>query len=233
MKGKTNPIALIAPPGRERSQYRHLLDQFGVDQIKTYPSLRSFREDSVNRRFTGVIVDYRSLRDASVGDRQYYHHLCQGFRVLRIQGSPDEDRIDCRLESHPPTRKPGKKLLEYFIKHELKDVRPQIIRNLPRKITVLNAMIHTPDHPEPIRSLLLDISASGCYAMNRHFFRNPGETITIEITDLIDPSPIQGEICWSALPGMNRNPKLSGCGIKFHHLSTPQYLEIDAIPNQF
>ena len=121
MDSKKIKISLIVRDRESNEFYNGLLSRFEELRLETYRNISQFKESSKAKDFEGIIIDLRTLIEASTDEKAFFFKIRDGFPVLNVSWAIDKNIFHCFIESKKMPSLKGEKLLEYFVKVCLKN----------------------------------------------------------------------------------------------------------------
>lgn len=218
-------VVLIALEAKERDYYRSLLSGYKGTNVEEYSTIHQFKKCCPGRKYSGIVVDIRTLIRSTMQEREFFSLLWDGFPVLHISQSTGSNELNCLLEGQESVELKGKELLDHFIEVKCRKVVPRQVRVHTRKKVFLNTFLYlTKDDKNPLKTNLWDISEGGSFVISTKM-KPEGEQVWLKFADFNDKTPICGIVRWHRPWGKNFK-QLPGFGIEFEKLSAKQLIEI-------
>ncbi len=208
--------------------------------IHTYPNVEIFQYQNFQQlmasiskksRFSGIIVDLRTMMKASPQERESLHELMEVFPAMRISHSMDKQKVKGNIKDKNVE---DKALFDYFFNDLCCNFTPKGIRCSKRYTLFLNIWLDISQHPDVHNPL---ISPEGLLKVNTENVSEDGlfinttipvqenGTISLIFNELIDRSPIQCVVKW-ILPWGESINHLPGFGAEFTAIKPNQKEEL-------
>jgi len=220
-------VVLISLSGENRELYTKLLNKHKNLELETYSTLLQFKRNCLNKKYSGFIVDIRTLIKSTSSDKDFYASLYKGFPILQIDKSHDDDLINCFIEGKKLADLKGLPILDYFINTVCANKIPRGVRARRRKTVFFNTILQfSPEDPQ-IKTNLWDICEGGCFVISNNE-KPTGDLIWLKINELGDSIPICSKIKWK-IPWGKSTKRLPGFGVSFLELTNQQRGAIEKI----
>jgi len=217
-------IALIVLEDEESQFYQNLLSGYGDVTIEPHSTIQQFKSSCQGKCYSGFIVDMQTLIRSSTQEKEFFASLHEGFPVMQVRRSPEEDTVSCLVKGKQLGDLRGEQLLDHFINQDCWQKAPREVRVLPRKNIFLNTKLYLSEKARPVRTNLWDISEGGCFVLSTHE-KKKGESVWLMINELSNNNRIRGQIRWAKLWGTAPD-HLPGFGISFEEITGEQRNEI-------
>lgn len=220
-------IALISLSDKNKKLYQDILSKHEDISLETYSTLHQFKKKCNGEKYSGLIVDIRTLIRSPMLDKEFYTSLCKGFPILQVDSNNNSSAINCFIEGEKSLNLKGTQLMDHFVKKVCPIIIPRGIRLKSRKNVFYNIYMYLSENSPPIKSNLWDISEGGCYVISTNE-KQMGDHIWLTINELLDKTPICSEVKWKKSWGTSTN-KLPGFGVEFVDITNQQREEINSI----
>jgi len=220
-------VVLIALSNENRKIYYEMLQPFTDISLLSFSTLHQFQKNCKTEKFSGIIIDIRTLIRATSADKDFYSSLAQGFPILQVDLNQDKTDINCFIEGEKTSRLKGKKLWDHFFNRVCSQKGARGVRLKPRKNRFCNTFLYLAQNGSPVKTNLWDISTGGCFVISSDE-KKVGDQIWLSIRELQDKTPICCQIRWSSPWGSNTE-QLPGFGTFFQTISPHQQKEISKI----
>lgn len=224
MEEQNPKVVLIAQDEQNMEYYKSQLAGHEDLQLEPYFTIHQFKKFCKDKKYSGIIIDIRTLVGATASEREFFSMLWEGFPVLHVNGIQDNGEISCLKEGNQISNLKGKNLLDHFVQKECLNMNPRKVRLYPRKQIFYNIYLYSSEKEDPIKTNLWDISEGGFFAITSSS-KPKDDKIRITIKELEDQTSITGTIQW-ARPWGKDVYKLPGYGVAFEQIKVAQLQEI-------
>jgi hypothetical protein len=235
-KGKINILLFVNEP-ETQVLYESRLQAYPAVEMHHYQSVQQCMSVITKRsRFSGIIVDLRTMMKANPGDRDSLHELMEVFPAMRISHSIDKLKVKGTIRDKNFEEE---NLFDFFFNDLCRNFLPKGIRCTKRYNLFLNVRLDMsqllqPDVTLPpvstdsfIRVNTVNISEDGLFIQTCIPLKEI-ETFTIIINELTDHTAIQCKLKWM-LPWGESIHHLPGFGAEFTIIKPNQKEELAAI----
>jgi hypothetical protein len=215
-------LLLISQEGPALEAYQRLLRTTGASH-DVATNLDEARTALQTDPYHALLVDMVTLVRAPQEQKAELHDALSLLPVVRLQFLHDEGRVQATYLG----RAGGERVdLGTFVRDQCTEFLPRRFRRFERVDYHLNAVLageplFSPDLAQ--RTNVLNISENGCFVYTVRDWPD-GASVWMQITDLVDDSPVMGtvvrRVVWGT-PGM-----LPGIGIRFTDITPAQMAEI-------
>jgi hypothetical protein len=218
-----NPrLLLVARPGPARDAYRNAVEEQGgiVDLVD---GLADLPESLKTTPYNGLLLDVATLIKAPPDDKALVADLIEMFPAVRVNWDPGENRVVPLLYGRPSAD--GFSLAE-FIHSDCMRFSARIIRAAPRRPIHLNVLLFKEGHGvdrTPERSVTLDLSEAGCFAVSFEDWRGV-DLAWVRFHDFADKTLVEATVKWQVFWG--KSGRVPGLGLAFDHMTDAQRQEI-------
>ena len=223
-------VILFARDGEAQERYLREISGSGirVDVAATPYELHLAMQDS---SYSGLLVDLVTKMMVPKSEQAALRRIFDVFPVIQLRLDRSTDKIGTLYQGQP---KNGGNLTDFLINHCL-PYPPRKIRNEKRKEAFFNLVIYRQADGSSTRSarkektVTINISPGGCFIFSNLDWEKSAD-VWLEIRELSDQTPIQGEIRWGVEWG--KTMQIPGVGIRFKNIKKSQLKELYAHYNQ-